>query len=282
MSCTGSGNSTCNRVCIIVGFVYKDEDTLMSSSIDMFTVYEYFSTRGFRVIVLSDISFHSGDILKSIFSDKISSDIYSFVPMLPLGRDPLPSCTWKRVYDIMTLYSMLKSVDCLDVDKLVVYYTGHSERGGKLVCPDGNMTSFVGICSKLLSRCHPSVEALTITDTCFVGCDFLPFVHVGDRFVLRSLDNACEHCIIHLSSSMSDEESESNTTRSLFTRFLFKHLSEDTIGIHTLMRKIQVEISSKSKRSKMQTVGCSSSFDRRPILYSWLLKSGISLTCNVA
>ena len=266
------------RVCVIIGFVYKDEDTLMSSSIDMFTVYEYFSTRGFRVIVLSDISFHSGDILESIFSDKISSDIYSFLPMLPLGRDPLLNCVWKRVFDVVTLCSTLKSIDCHEADKLVVYYTGHSERGGKLLCPDGNMVSFVGVCTKLLKRCNPSVEALTIADTCFVGCDFLPFIHIEDRFVLRSLDNLYEHCIVHLSSSMSHEESESNTTRSLFTRFLFKHLSEGTIGVHTLMRKIQVEISSKSKRTKRQTVGCSSSFDRPPVLYSWLLKSGISLS----
>lgn len=265
------------RLCVIIGFCYDvhSDQHLVSASIDMFTVFNFFSTRGFMCKVISDVYCHPQPVIESMFSGHITDNIYSFLPYLPSGRDPLDTLEWISTKDITQLLNAIRGVDTTGVTKLVIYYTGHSERDGKIVAPDNNMIGSSYVRRKLLKKCDPNVEVMSIIDSCFVGNDGLPFVFEEDRFVLKDIDSCIEQLVIHFSSSLSNEVSESELTRSVFTSSFFRHLSNEVLSIESLIKLVQKDMNNRTKRK--QTATCSCSFDISPNLYSWLLPSGVDV-----
>jgi len=266
--------------CLIIGFCYSDEDTLMSSSVDMFSVYKIFSSRGLSTIVLSDITQHPESILRRMDMGKVDDDIYSFVPNPPTGRHYLGGLKWNIVRSKDDLLRSISSFDSFNDKKLVIYFTGHSEEGGMILLPNSENISSVELTDRLLSKCG-DVEILSIFDACYVGNIRYPYKLINNSFSLEDRTKLITSTVIHLSSSDNSGISESDNSNSLFTKYLMRGISSGIIHIPTLLKRVQEKIDKKSGGDRRQTIMCFSSMSIPPVLYSWVLPTGVSLSyCN--
>lgn len=269
------------KLCLIIGFCYSDEDTLVSSSIDMFDVYKMFSSRGFSTIVLSDITQHPEAVLNKMDIGKVDNDIYSFLPNLPTGRRPLGGLRWNVVRSVNDLLQTIDSYDFTPVRRLVIYFTGHSEKEGiiaHILLPNSESISSHILSNLILKKCHERTEVLSVFDACYIGNINYPYRLINNRFILEDIDRLIPRTVIHLSSSGSFEISESSVSRSLFTKYLVKCLCGNIINIPVLLDRVQKKIDKRSSGVRKQTVACFSSLDVVPILYSWVLSMGMSIS----
>lgn len=262
------------KLCIIIGFNYNN--TLLSSSIDMYLVYDFFNSRGFKSVVMSDIKKHPENVMKGTLNDKVKDNIYSFVPEVHIDRHPLSNLKWMSVSDYNSFTDGLSKIKLDKVRCLVVYYTGHCKKRSRILLPDNSVIITRLLLEEIVRRCDSSnnTEILTIFDCCNASNLSLPYILSNNKFTHVKGSNIIGANIICLSSSDDNEAARSSSDRSYFTKYLLRELSKNNINISTLTSSIQVLIDNRSHMKK-QTVSAYSSFYRQPILYSWVLSSGM-------
>ncbi len=260
------------KLCILIGFNY--DSTLKSSSIDMYLVYDFFNKRGFQSAVMSDIKKHPDNVIKGTLSDKIEDQIHSFGPEVHIDRHPLPNLKWFPVSDYNSFIDNLYKISFEDIRCLVLYYTGHCERGSRILLPDNNVISARLLLEEITKRCNSSTEILSIFDCCNASNLSLPYILKGDTFISDRTGELINANIICLASSNDNQPARSSGDRSYFTKYLIRELNKNTINMCTLRHNVQILIDRRSNMKK-QTVNIYSSFNRYPVLYSWVLPSGI-------
>lgn len=175
------------------------------------------------------------------------------------------------------LVTMIKNILNKDVNKLMIYYSGHGE-SESIKLPDNNLFSFDKFKNLILSLLNPYTEIFWILDCCNPNGLNLPYKLINDKFKLI-LDKNTKFAlqpILLITSSQADEKSVTTKKGSVFTKNLFDLLS--TANAYSRIKNRNLPLLIKTLISDIksletgynQTISCYSSYLSDPVLWMWI------------
>lgn len=239
---------------VIVGLMYKDESYLSSALTDIYHVYNYCSTDKF--LIITDWNFKSSKKLGNPKHDKWNEFIAR------------KTATWVHVNNYESLESsfMQYSNIICNSKRILFYYSGHGVTVNDVSyfeMPDGGLIE-QNCLHKWFSR--SDTQTLYILDCCCPSSIGLPYKLEG-RKMERKDNNYVPGNIICITSSMSSQESLACNKYSLFTKYLFRILREESCcRLSELVSLLQGRLLIKTS----QQVCVYSSNYCVPILWSWI------------
>lgn len=265
---------------ILIGFEYEF-NTLPGAIIDLYHAYKWCHSFNCDIHVLTDIQqIKDQEILNSSVNRKISSpDILTFYDNLSSKR------IISNINDILT---SLESLLDIQDNKLIIYYTGHGMKDS-MVMPDKSLLSFIKFRDTVLQYLNKYVEIFWILDCCNPNGLNLPYKLTDNTFMLspNKVDFITQPILL-ITSADANEKSVSTKLGSLFSRNLFKTLTNlniveafpiirDKIRIPTHnnrnLKRIIGNLAStirKSHTGYSQTVSIYASYVMDPILWMWI------------
>ncbi len=196
--------------------------------IDLYRAYTYFTSLGFTIYLITDISNPSiPENLESIVNNsnnndntKISSDIYDFINNF---EDIKFNTTVRSGKDLISTIQDI--IFDKNDNQVSVYYSGHARNGG-LVMPNEDMVSIITFRDTLLNRLNEDSFVIFIMDCCNPQGGLLPYRLILDNkentFKLLKpyrFDTVVEKNVILLASTNDNEKSYAARYGSLFTRY---------------------------------------------------------------
>lgn len=226
------------KIAVLLGYSYRDYNlnTLESSSLDLFNVYNYFQERGFFCYIFTDIEDHNTTLSKSnsdflLFSSNSSDSNYT-----KIKEDPI---AWLKK-------------NTIDADIVTFYYTGHMTKNGVMYIPLEVDSSF--FLQSLSRACRQYSEILVILDCCYSGLIPLPYTY-SDGFNLNLQENTLflSQKVLCLASSRT--QSTSSKYRSYFTKTLlavlksiqFEH-NVSSIHLDKVLSRLVTQLNHRQKK----------------------------------
>lgn len=171
-------------------------------------------------------------------------------------------------------------------NKLIIYYSGHGVHNS-MILPNKSRLAFIDFRDRVLDLLQPYVEIFWILDCCNPNGFHLPYKLEGNTFSLSNFKIECvRQPILLLTSSEPNEKSIATKSGSIFSRYLFRLLTQlnaphstshstRPISIHqnrNLHRLIGTLASSirKMHTGYTQTVSVYSSYVVDPVLWMWI------------
>lgn len=274
------------KTALIIGFYYQNSTyyesyrTLSGALIDVYQAYTHCKELGFEIQIIGD--FLEEPTPKSM--NKAILNGYVDVDILDFCRD----CE-AQITNISTKYGFKQTLkdhlqECGDV--LFVYFSGHGSPCGKnLILPNNFTMKWESFYKRILSSTPPSTEVCCVVDCCYAPHFDLPYKLRKNRFRLRD-PHASSHAqhIYLFCSSKNDETAASSDNGSLFTRFLFQHLTailKDRnlgIGMASLKQHIDECVHETHKTKSTQHVCIYSSYPTLPFLKYWIWNTSLNST----
>lgn len=255
------------KIAILLGYSYRDYNlnTLESSSLDLFNVYNYFQERGFFCYIFTDIE----DQITA--PEKSNSDFLLFYSNT---RDR----NYKKIKEDPVVWLKTKTIDA---DIIAFYYTGHMEENGVMYIPLEVDSSF--FLQSLSRACRQHSEILVILDCCYSGLVPFPYTY-SDSFNLNLQNNTLflPQRILCLASSK--VQSTSSKYRSYFTKTLLAVLKSiqfehniSSIHLNKVLPRLVTRLNCRQKKHGIvsQTPSILSSCKVLETVPSYLLYPGI-------
>ena len=251
---------------LLIGFEYIQTDkwkTLPGISVDLYQVYKYFShiTTNIKVFTDVDKDYRTSVLQKAILDGYVDSGLLSFVEDIKDQNQHSLYHSQKKNGYIMNNFDNVIKTFITDLDKLIIYYTGHA-KGGNIILPDNTQVSLDYI-REILTKTSPDSQILSILDCCQSSGMTLPYIWSDGIHRLNS-HNFIRQRILCLSSSVIDEDSIATQSGSLFTRSLFSYLKNNKNNIITL--------DTLAKHMSNYTFIIHASYPNIKMLWSWITK----------
>lgn len=211
---------------LLIGFEYINSNTwkfLPGIPIDLYQVYKYVSNITKNILVYTDMTkdYNTSILQKAILDGYVNSGLLSFIEDIKDSNQYiLYKSELSNKYIINNFDKVIKKF-IKNVDRLVIYYTGHG-KSGDIILPDNTHVSLSYIKSLIKSD-----QTIVILDCCESNGMNLPYYYNNNFFKLNN-NNFISNEIICISSTNSDENSSATNTGSLFTRNLFQYLSNNS------------------------------------------------------
>lgn len=266
---------------ILIGFEYTF-NSLTGAILDLYQAYKWCQSFGCQINVLTDIEFikDPGNLQNAIERKLADPDLTTFYPRMKP----------EIIHDAKSLLSTIITVLRPGVSdgKLIIYYSGHGVKDS-IVMPDRTLLPFVDFRDNILSNLDPYVEIFWILDCCNPNGLHLPYKLEGNRFTLSPTKIQCvTQPILLITSSEANEKSIATKSGSIFSRHLFRLLTELNAPAEPIIRRRSVTIPTGRNRNlrrligslassirKMhtgyaQTVSIYSSYVADPVLWMWI------------
>lgn len=198
-----------------------------------------------RILLITDIpEDQQFTLLKGAIIDQIvDQNIFTFIEKCKTKQQYIKYSTY---IDFMATISL----NCHLSDRVLIYYTGHA-KNGCLILPDDNLVPLTKLRETITQCSPPHCNILIILDCCNCNGLELPFrLHRTDstwKMPYRYMYNIggdryfCKQKIICISSTTNNENSGVNNLGSIFTRSIFKFLTNKTRSLGTLVENINNE-----------------------------------------
>lgn len=256
------------QVSIIIGFLYPgSNEPLDCVYTDLYTMYKVSRASGAFTITICDVDKIPQSTVDHIVVNQVEGDIGHYHPG---SSDDLE---WHKVSTSEELYLTLSRLELHDVDRIMVYYSGHCEQGGMLKMPSGQLLSILDFRNKILSLAVKS-QVFFIMDCCHSDHLELPYRYRKDDnlFKLADLKNPVTQMVMSITSSGRDQPSMARNSVSLFTKFLSKCIQTRVFNIGKLIETIETEIGQSGVRD-IPKISVQASYPFTPVIWSWLRNS---------
>ena len=238
---------------LIIGFEYKNGDYIPGIIVDLYQVYSFFKKNNIKnVLVITDIQYdYNTTVLKSSILNKVvDSGVISFIDDIKTSNEYVNFENLGERYDndnhkfSRKPINIIISIFCQNTDELFVYFTGHG-KNNHLILPNSNILSMTHFRDNILDNCLKDSNILFVMDCCDGNGLKLPFVLIDDIYRLVDQPEFVKQQVICISSSQHKENSTATQIGSLFTRYLFKLLDDNTLSLSSILKKIRKKISKK-------------------------------------
>jgi len=267
---------------IIIGFEYT-YDSLTGCIIDIYNAYKWCSSFRSTIHVLTDIK-----IIRNSDSIKQAIDRNFAGPDLTTFYDDIPekSIVSNKNGLLVSIINILNTG--ISDNKLIIYYSGHGVRDS-MVIPDNTLLPFIELRDSILDRINSYVEVFWILDCCNPNGLHLPYKLTNNVFSLSPSKIECvSQPVLLITSSNDNEKSIATKYGSVFSRYLFKFLTQLNSDVNLTVKKKLVSIPITKNRNlrrlignlssgirKMhtgyaQTVSVYSSYIVDPVLWMWI------------
>lgn len=268
---------------ILIGFQYNSSDEhniLPGTIIDLYHAYKWCKSFCREITIFTDITtIHDWKIVDhAIELNIVDMEILTFINEIPKII----------VSDKIMLLSQISEKLSTEIDKLIIYYTGHGVTNS-LTMPNNDHLLAIDFRNNILNSLSPYCEIFWILDCCSPNGLNLPFTLHNKIFRFSKFPVDCvTQPIILITSSFTSEKSFASRLDSLFTRYLFKILTEmsntNKIKIHEndiyiplknnrnlnrLIHSIMNGINHHRPTNKQQ-VSIYSSYQIDPVLWLWI------------
>lgn len=279
-----------NPLALLIGFQYHD---LNGTVIDLYHAHKWCQTFNCDIHVITDIGGNNGN-------NENRNNLEFAI------RQGVADVDLRTFYDRLTSKYVVANKDqfvselhaILDKarshHKMVIYYTGHGlqnglENGIKL--PDSTLMSFNEFRNHILSNIYIQVEIFWILDCCNPNGLSLPYQLRNNQFMFKDVSNNISsniyygmHRILLITSANPDEKSVATKTGSLFTRYLFKILTNMTVTTFDVQKPLPLIHNRNLQRligniasairtvhsGYQQTVSIYTSYIQDPVLWMWI------------
>jgi len=272
-------------IAILIGFEYTF-NSLTGALVDLYHAFKWCQSFNCDIHVFTDIELVKDyNNLRRVIDLKIAEpDILSFY-------ERIPSMTIVRNRTSL-LRSLIRILENVSDDKVIIYYSGHGVKDS-MVMPDKTLLSFINFRDTILDILQPYVEIFLILDCCNPNGMRLPYKLNNNCFTLSThIPNDIEcvsQPILLITSSESNEKSIATKSGSIFSRHLFRILTQfnkefnnddssapiSLIPIHKNrnLRRLMGNLMSSIRRMHTgytQTVSIYSSYIIDPVLWMWI------------
>lgn len=262
-----------NNVVLIIGFSYKN---LTSTITDIYQAYSYFRLHSYDIRVCSDVidPINIQNYIEVMIHNEVDDQFTKFVQhQFHQIKD--------TVVDKDSLLGWFSSIrnSFRDINKLIVYYTGHGV-DNHLVLPDNSHFSSLEFRSSILSLVQPdkSSEVLVIMDCCSPSGLYLPFRFDSNKSRYEHINNNfIKPNVIVIASSDNTSESRATLSHSPFTSELFSYLRDQTQSYD--IKSIIYHLNQNTRKFNQQAV-VYSSYPSLIMLWSWIMNSKIQIQIN--
>lgn len=265
---------------ILIGFEYKN-DILPGTLIDLYHCYKWCKSFNCVTYILTDIKEIDIEILYNAIDNKLANkSLLNFYNIMN------PIIIFDNLID--ELVKILKNK--IQDDKLIIYYTGHGVLYDNLVMPNDNLLSMKKLKNIILENVVTSTEIFFVFDCCNPDGMGLPFKLKDNYFVLSTTEmrlvDFVEHKILLITSSANHQKSVATQLGSLFTRYLFKILTDMNKYDESYIKKENIPLSINRNLQRLtsnlscnirklhtgyqQNISIYSSYIIDPILWFWL------------
>lgn len=258
---------------LLIGFKYQD---LNGTIIDLYHAHKWCESFNCDIHVITDITDDGIDLGLAIKQEIVDQDVTTFYNRI--------ASKYIVQNKIQFSSSINKILNIQHITKLVVYYTGHGVQNG-IKLPDENHMSFNDFRDNVIKNVNENVEIFWILDCCNPSNLSLPYQLKNNQFIFQNDSTFFgPHRILLITSANSNEKSITTKTGSLFTRYLFKILSNMPVTsfdvkkplslIHN--RNLQRLIGNLSSAIRtvhsgyQQTVSIYTSYIQDPVLWMWI------------
>ena len=252
---------------VIIGFYYKEGQSIPGISIDLYKAYMLFSSMCDRVIVITDMvkPVLPYNIADQIIQGRVDGDIFAF---------PSKQVEYVVVGDYLELKNAL--IRLLKDDKVILYYSGHGESNGVLM-PNGECIDLTVFKSLLLDNISSQTQLFIMMDCCHTNGLGLAF-RLSNGYMRLNPNNKVLNLInkdvVLITSNDLDQKAVSTQNGSLFSEVLFDELRLIRAGkAKALLTPLTIRINQRMKDAKTghnQTCNVYASLPALPILWGWL------------
>ncbi|CAH6420192.1 Caspase [uncultured virus] len=284
---------------ILIGFEYTF-NSLTGATIDLYHATNWCQSFGCDIHILTDIeTVKDENNLQQAIDRRIAEpDLLTFTKQSPFSKRTVitnKNSLLESISHILQGNSKflnsskpIKQKAQISDNKIVIYYSGHGVKDS-MVMPNRTLLSFVDFRDNILNVLDPYVELFWILDCCNPNGLHLPYKLEGNTFVLSPTKIECVlQPILLITSSEAKEKSIATKSGSVFSRHLFKILTQLNIAGAPVIRKKQIVIPTHKNRNlrrlignlsssirKMhtgyaQTVSMYSSYVIDPVLWMWI------------
>ena len=255
---------------IIIGFEYK-KNTLPGTIIDIYHAYTWCKSFSCNTHIFTDID-HIKDIESiniAINKGIVTKDILTFLKHFQFKSENMIKN--KNVINTKEDFiSKICSAQGKFDNKLIIYYSGHG-LDESIILPSGEHFLFKDFRDMIIQKLDKFVEIFWILDCCNPNGLYLPYKLTNNMFKLSSTKIQCvTNPIILITSSEMNEKSIATGMGSIFTRNLFKYLTNmKNRNMQILVNSLRIEMN-KIKTGYMQTVSIYTSYVIDPVLWMWI------------
>lgn len=248
---------------VLIGFEYFGNKKLPGILVDLYLSYNFIKRfhNSSSIIIISDIQKDSNTKLvrSAILEQIVDSNILSFV------KDCKELGIYKQ-FKSSGYYNNLDShLSKLNGDKLFIYYTGHS-KDGNLILPNHSLYSLETFKFQL----SKFKSVLCILDCCESTGLKLPFRLIDNVYRLENT-HFNQNRIICISSSLSEQDSIVMRSGSIFTRHIFKLMTEKDIHLSDLLENINLSLYKFCKKyNTKQTVNIYATHPNLVYIFGWI------------
>lgn len=208
-------------VALLIGFKYKREfKELPGIIVDLYHAYSFIKKINADIHILTDIITDENVMLlkNAVFNGVVKADIISFITDIKNNGEHL---TYKDLDNFIDSLAYITN----GVKKLFLYYTGHGENGS-LILPQFQKLSLKHFRNIILFNMDPNGELFSIMDCCNGAHMGIPFILKDNdyRLIDRRFRFFTKQSVIHLVSSLQDENSVITGDGSIFTAVIFELL----------------------------------------------------------
>jgi hypothetical protein len=227
---------------LLIGFEYKKNQywkTLPGIIIDLYLMDQFCNlNKSSNITIITDIiTDYKTNILKeSIINGIVDENILEYIEMIKDNKS-------YYLYSDINGFKKHISTYCFGLDKIIVYYTGHS-KDGYMILPDGNTFSLNDLKLLILSSCSASeCDILIITDCCNSSEMNLPYCLYFDNKIpkyqlIPTSRTYTKHNIIYITATISDTEAWATRNGSLFTQYICIILKQNIRSLSDILYKL--------------------------------------------
>lgn len=218
-------------VAILIGFEYTF-NSLTGAIIDLYQAADWCRSFNCNINIFTDIeNCDENNIQYSIDHGITNQDLFSF-----LKQDPFINRT--IITDKISLLESIMKILKPNIDnKVVIYYSGHGIKDS-MVMPNKTLLSFIDFRNNILSVLNPYTELFFILDCCNPNGLHLPYKLQNNSFTLSPTKiEFVSQPILLITSSETNEKSIATKFGSVFSRHLFRILTQLNLPISPNIRK---------------------------------------------